>query len=290
MKRLALLTVCLFLLGTACVFAQNVTNATVETTQTTLMHEVYTYNAFGVAVEGTQNILTTTTSTNDQDQRQVTSTVTTNHLRSLGGSLKIVSSDLTSDSAADDGTDSQTTGNTTYTYNGNGQLAAAAGTADSTGNRGEDANGEALGTFDSATTESYEIRNGQAVRTQSETTGTNSGPDGEQTSDFNETTTYDYQLLAGSWQIMGETSNSATDARDGSSSDITKTKTYTRNGDGVCTGLAQAATGTQTQVNQNGGTTTFTMQNYEATADFDEKSGHYISGDNWDWVDNDANA
>jgi hypothetical protein len=293
MKRLALLTVCLFLLGTTCVFAQNVNNGTVNTTQTTLMHEVYTYNAFGVAVNGTQRILTTTTSTNDEGQRQVTVTETTNQLQSLGGSLKIVSSHLESDSASDDGASSHTEGDTTYTYNGNGQLAEAAGTAHTTGDRGQDANGEDMGTFVSDTTETYEVRNGQALRTQSATTGTNTGVGtNAETSTFTENTTYDYDLLAGSWQLMSETSHSRTDGRDGSFSDITKTKTYQRNGDGIVTGLSQTATGTQFQANgANGGTasgTTFTMQNYQATAAFDQKAGWYISGDTWDWVDNDA--
>ncbi len=288
MKRLAVLTVCLFLLGTVCACAQNVNNGNVTTTQNTLMHEVYTYNAFGVAVSGTQHIQTTTISTNDEGQRQVTVTETTNQLQSLGGSLKITSSHLESDSASDDGSSSHTEGDTTYTYNGNGQLGAATGTAHTTGDRGVDDQGEDLGTFVSDTEETYEIRNGQAIRTQSVTTGTNSGPDGEQTSEFNETTTYDYDMIAGSWQIMSETSNTVTNATDGSTSNITKTKTYTRDGNGVCTGIAQTATGTQTQVNQNGGTTTFTMQNYRADSAFDEKAGWYISGDSWDWVDNDA--
>ncbi|MDD2702388.1 MAG: hypothetical protein PHC33_00020 [Candidatus Omnitrophica bacterium] len=250
MKRLALLTVCLFLLGTACVFAQN---AAVTTTQTTNMHESYTYNAFGVAVSGTQRLLTTTISTNDEGQRQVTVTETTNQLESTGGSLKVVSSHLESDTASDDGANSHTEGDTTYTYNANGQLAGASGTAHTTGDRGrapnEDGEMEDLGTFESDTTETYEIRNGQALRTRSVTTGTNFGPDGEETSTFTETTTYDYDLVAGSWQLMSETSHSRSDSRDGSFSDITKTKTYQRNGDGIVTGLSQTATGTQFQAN-----------------------------------------
>ncbi|MFA5362530.1 MAG: hypothetical protein WC335_04700 [Candidatus Omnitrophota bacterium] len=291
MKRLAVLTVCLFLLGTACVFAQN---ATVTTTQTTNMHESYTYNAFGVAINGTQRILTTTTSTDEDGNRQVTVTETTNQLESTGGSLKIVSSHLESDSASDDGANSHTEGDTVYTYNANGQLAGASGTAHTTGNRGRDANGDDMGTFESDTTETYEIRNGQALRTRSVTTGTNTGiGEDAETSTFTETTTYDYELIAGSWQIMSETSHSRSDSRDGSFSDITKVKTYQRNADGICTGLSQTATGTQFQANgQNtDGTlsgTTFTMQNYTATSAWDAKAGWYISGDNWDWVDNDA--
>ena len=297
MKRLIVLTICLatglLLLGIGYAFAQNVTNTPVTSTQNTSMHEVYSYTAFGEAMSGTQTIKTVTTTTgqdkNGKTQTKTTTTTTTNKLEFIGGSLKISSSSMVSDSTGSDKSTSHTTGTTTYTYNANGQLQAASGTAHTTGNRGQDANGQDIGTFTSDTTDTYQIKNGQALRTSSTTTGTNYGVGGAKTGDFKEDTTFNYQIVAGSWQLMSEVTHTKSNEVNGSWTDITKTKTYQRDATGITTGLTQTATGTRFDstaknaagvvVGQN-----LHMSNYTSTTAVDPQVGWYISGDSWDWV------
>jgi hypothetical protein len=285
MKRLALLTVCLFLLGTTCVFAQN---AAVTTTQTSSLQEHYVYNTKGVAISGTQINTTTLTSTDQDGLTATTTTVTTNQLKSLGGSLKVISAHLVSDSTSTDESTSHTEGDTTYTYNGSGQLESAAGTANTTGNRGNDAEGNPIGTFTSATVETYDVRNGQAIRTQAVTDGTYLGINGEQTGTSRTTTTFDSDIIAGSWQLMSETTVARSDDRQGGWEETTTVKTHQRNGDGVETGLTQTKTGTRlrvTGIDANGNITRVNerLNNYVATAGTDPEDGWTIVDERWTW-------
>jgi len=278
------LTVLLVLFAAGNGFCQQTNNATVSSTKDLVIFESYANNAAGVQVSGTRRTVTTLTSVNDQGQRQVTLSDQTTTLRSLGGSgLKPVSVALSSDTNADDGSSSHTTGSTTYSYNGNGQLFDASGSADTTGNRGRDNNGQQIGTYTAHSTDSYAIQNGEALNNRSVTTGTNNGPDGASTSTFTETKTTQYQMIHGSYHTTSTTSNNATTGTDGSGSNITKTYTYQRDANGVATGMTPTQTGTQTIRDDQGGLINLTMQNYQGSAAYDPTFGYYINNESWQW-------
>lgn len=284
MKRIWILTtVVFFLAGGLNAFAATA-NPIISTSQNSTIHVEYIYNAYGVAISATEITTTTTRTVDDKGGWSETTTVQTAYSTWKGGSLKIDSASGTSDTKASDGSNSHTNFWTSYTYNANGQLAGASGGAHTTGDRGKDANGEPIGTFVSDTVDHYIIRNGQALRSSSVTTGTNYGPDGTKTSTFTETTNYAYQLIGGSWHLMGEVSTSTTNGIDGSTETITRTRTYSRDANGVCTGITQTATGTKTVVNENGGKTTYTMSNYQATFAYDSKVGWYLQKESYDWL------
>jgi hypothetical protein len=283
MNRIISLTVVFFLLATACALAQVVTGQTIQ------RHEFYRFNAYGVAIEGVSSELRTVTTENEDGEESVTVTESTTTLEYKGGSLKATSSTYTIDTAADDGSSSHTEGNTRYGYNASGQLANARGSSETTGEKSRDDNGDGAGTFSSETTETYEIRNGQALRTRSVTTGTERGSDGEITSTSTDTVDYEYELIAGSWQIMSETTTSDKDYTNGSTENVTTVKTYTRNANGICTGLSQTATGTAFEATGQNGTgtiagTTLTLQ-YTATSAFDAETGWYIDSIERNWVE-----
>jgi hypothetical protein len=284
MKRIGVLTAAIFLLvGGLNAFALDPTSPIVSTTQTSTIHVESIYNPYGVAISSTEVTTTITTTTNEKGETSTTTTISTSKSEWRGGSLKIISVTGTSDTTASDDSSSHTDFWTNYEYNDKGQLKGASGGSKSKGDRGKDADGQKMGTYESSTTDNYIIKNGQALRSSSKTTGTNYRPDGTKTSDFTETTNYSYQLIGGSWHIMGEVSTSTTNGVDGSTTTITKTRTYSRDANGVATGISQTATGTMTVVNENGGRTTYTMKNYQATFAYDPEVGWYLQKESYDW-------
>ena len=98
-----------------------------------------------------------------------------------------------------------------------------------------------------------------------------------------ETTAYEYSLVGGAWQLMKETSISATTQTDGGMENTTTTKTYTRDANGVCTGISQTRTGTSSTVGTSGGIYNYTLQDYSATPAFDAQQGWYISQESYNW-------
>ncbi|MCM8780764.1 MAG: hypothetical protein NC908_02420 [Candidatus Omnitrophica bacterium] len=253
------------------------------------------YNPYGVIVSSTEVTTTVTHTTDVNGGWSETTTVTTTTSSWRGGSLKIDSVSGTSNTNASDGSSSTTSFWTDYAYNANGQLSGASGGAHTEGNRGYDANGRPIGTFTSDSFDSYVIRNGQTLRSGSVTTGTNYGPDGTKISTFTETTEYEYAFIGGGWHLMSEVSTSTTvgeneyttptGERIRNTETITRVKTYQRNANGFCIGISQTTTGTKTEINEQGGISTYEMQNYQASATYDSKIGWYVSHDSYDWVE-----
>lgn len=179
---------------------------------------------------------------------------------------------------------SHTEFSTNYTYNDNGQLSGATGTSKTTGNRGKDSNGQKIGTYESTGVDNYIVKNGQALRASTVTTGTNFGADAKKTSGFTETTNYTNELMGGSWQATKETTVSDVKEVSGTTEKVTKTKTYTRDANGIATGITQAATGTRKVVNPNGGTSTFEIRDYKPEFKSDAKAGWYLAKESWTWL------
>jgi len=260
-------------------------NPITSVSEKTTIHVEYTYNAYGIAISSTQKTVTTTTTTNEKGETSTTTTtyISVNGWR--GGSLKIETTTGTSQNESVNGANSTTEFWTNYAYNDNGQLKGASGGGKTKGNRGKDDNGNELGTFESESEDIYEIRNGQAIKIKTVNKTVYYGPEGQKESDSTETTTYEYELIGGSWQLMKEVSVSNTEGTDGSSQTMTKTKVYQRDANGVCIGITQTASGTQTAVNGNGGRATYNLSNYDAKFAFDEEVGWYLADESWDWVE-----
>jgi hypothetical protein len=249
-----------------------------------VIHAEYMYDSHGNAISSSQTTTTTTTATNDAGQSSTTTTVSTNQSAWKGGSLKIQSSAQTSDTTADDGSKSHSASTTAYEYNELGQIKGTSGQTQTTGNAETDTGGQATSSYASSTVNTYIIRNGQTLVSSSETTGTNYATDGTTvTSTYTQTTTYEYSLVGGGWETSSETSTTNYAFTDGGSETKTIVKTYTRDANGVCTGITQTGNGTYNAVNSRGGTTTYQMQNYVATFAFDPEQGWYLQEESYDW-------
>jgi hypothetical protein len=83
--------------------------------------------------------------------------------------------------------------------------------------------------------------------------------------------------------LVKETSVYTSESIDGDEQTITKTRTYQRDANGVCTGITQTASGTYNAVGGSGGTQSYTMQNYKAEFKFDAEQGWYLANESWDW-------
>jgi hypothetical protein len=199
-----------------------------------------------------------------------------------GGSLKPDYSTSTSTTEGTDGSSSVTNSKVTYSYDGSGKLAAASGTAHTEGTLASDVNGESGGNYVSDQTTTYIIKNAQALPSQT-TTNTTSYLEGQVKSTSTEVTTFEYELIGGSWHLMSEVSNSSTSMTDGGSETRTTTKTYSRDANGVCTGISQTSSGTSVSVSETGGTSTYNMSNYSADFQFDEQNGWYLANETYDW-------
>jgi hypothetical protein len=199
-----------------------------------------------------------------------------------GGSLKPDYSTSTSTTEGTDGSSSVTDSKVTYSYDGSGKLAGASGTAHTEGTLASDVNGESGGNYVSDQTTTYIIKNAQALPSQT-TTNTTSYLEGQVKSTSNEVTSFEYELIGGTWHLMSEVSNSSTSMTDGGSETRTTTKTYSRDANGVCTGISQTSSGTSVSVSETGGTSTYNMSNYSADFQFDEQNGWYLANETYDW-------
>lgn len=290
MKKACALLIGLFFLG----WGISAFAGTPTTTQSSAIHIETTYNAYGVALSSTSTTTTVTTTSRETlvngQAKTITSTsktVQTVTSSWRGGSLKADTARGTAITSGDDGSSSTTEFWTDYSYDDKGRLKGATGGANTTGNRGKDAKDQPLGTSSSSTVDTYDIRNGVALKVKSETTGQNFGVDGQKTSDFRETSTSTYEIVGGSWQIMSETSVSLDTEIDGSTTATTTVKTYTRNENGVIAGITQTKTGEMKKATGEKGdltsAITYTIQNYVATFTFDPQQGWYLSNESYDW-------
>ena len=114
-------------------------------------------------------------------------------------------------------------------------------------------------------------------------TDTTTSLEGQTKSTSHDVTSFSYDLIGGTWHLMQEVTNSSTSSTDGGSETRTTTKTYSRDANGVCTGVSQTSTGTSVSVDDNGGTWTYDMSNYNAEFKFDSVLGWYMANESYDW-------
>jgi hypothetical protein len=281
----------LLALGQACVFAADTKTSTDIETKiiSSVKHVENFYNAFGVCYLSTERskTVTQTTSTTDDGGESKTNTSTTTQESYVvqtwkGGSLKVDYSVSTSTTQGTDGSSSVTNSRVDYVYDDAGRLQSASGTSTTTGTLASDAYGGSGGSYTSTSTTSYIIKNAQALPSET-VTDTTTTVEGQVKSTSHEVTTYEYELIGGSWHLMKEVSNSSTTMTDGGSEQRTTVKTYSRDANGVCTGISQTCTGTSVSVDDNGGTWTYTMTNYNAEFKFDDVLGWYLASETYDW-------
>lgn len=284
MKVIATAFVVLFALGQSGAYAADDEDPKpVTTTIISSVINVQTYyNAFGVAYMSTENTRTET-ETSDGDTTSTTISTSFTQQSWKGGSIKPDFSTSVSDTTNPDGSGSHTDSRVEYSYDGEGRLAAASGTATTDGTNADGANGESGGTYHSEQTTSYIIKNGQALPSQT-TTNTTQKLEGEVSGTSTEVTTFTYDLIGGAWHLMQEVSNYSYTATNGSTQNITTTKTYTRDANGVCTGLSQKKTGTRMDVGGTAGKTYYDMSGYYADIQWDDQQGFYVSYDKYKWV------
>lgn len=251
-----------------------------------VIHVHTEFNAFGVA---TRQVTTTTTTTTTSDGKGGTSTtveVSTAVATWHGGSLKTDTVHVNSRTDNSDGTWSESDYTDTYVYSPEGVLQSVSGSGTYTAV--DDKGHKYSGTI----TRTFIVRDGQALLTSSVTTGDILDKDGKHIGTFTNTTTInpdDYQYLGGSWVPMKVTSTSTTNWDSGSYQTITRVTTYTRNDQGVITGMSQTATGEYVEVTgQNGpgevARRTYTLQNYSCEIKFDSQVGWYVASEDYDWV------
>jgi hypothetical protein len=282
----------LFVLGQTCAFAADTSSSTNVNTNiiSSTRHVENFYNSFGVCYTSTEKSSTVTQTTSSSVVNGVTKTNTSTTTQESfvmqtwkGGSLKPDYSTSTSTTNGTDGSSSVTNSKVTYTYDASGKLSGASGTATTTGTLASDTNGQSGGTYTSTQTTSYIIKNAQALPSQT-VTDTTTSLNGQTKSNTHEVTSFSYELIGGTWHLMKEISNSSTTSTDGGSEQRTTTKTYSRDANGVCTGISQTATGTSVSVSETGGKSTYNMGNYSATFKFDSMNGWYMSGESYDWT------
>jgi len=292
MKRMCLLMLgMLFLIGGGVAFAADHTPTTVITASNTTMTVETYYNAYGVATMSIQNSSTTVTSTyTDEATGKVTTSTTTTKQKVTsawkGGSIKVDSMTGTSETSGDDKSSAHTDFSTTYEYDELGRLKGGTGSSTTTGDEGEDKDGKKKGTYESETTNSYEIKNGQLLNTSSVTTGTSKGSDGKQTSHSTTNTNNTYVLIGGNWVTSSSETKSRSDGdgeSTGSWTETTRTTTYQRDANGVMTGMSVDLKGTRRIQTGNGGFTNQTLT-YESQVSYDPKEGYYVSWDKQTWA------
>ncbi|MCU0650689.1 MAG: hypothetical protein MUC52_00445 [Candidatus Omnitrophica bacterium] len=278
-------------LGQTAAFAADNTSSTDINTKiiSSVKHVQNFYNAFGVCYTSTEHSTTvtqTTSNTNDGSESKTNTSTTTQESFVMqtwkGGSLKVDYSESTSTTEGTDGSSSVTNSRVDYVYNAGGQLVSASGKAHTEGTLASDAYDGSGGSYVSDQTTSYIIKNGQALPSQT-VTNTTSTVEGQVKSTSTETTTFEYELIGGTWHLMKEVSNSSTTMTDGGSEQRTTVKTYSRDANGVCTGISQECTGTSVSVDDNGGTWTYNMTNYNAEFEFDDVLGFYLASESYDW-------
>jgi len=298
---------------------------------------INTYNAFGNLVsskdcsdEVVRNSTTTKTTQPDGSVTNDTSVnYTVQHTETttsfIGGSQKVVrvagyvasggdpaKGTPGKDNPNADGSWSKTEFCNIYQYDQNGRLVGVTGgieTKDENGktikvssltkgNRGKDSEGKELGAYESYTIETYEVRNGQALKTKTETYSKNYGVDSESSivvSKTHTTSTFEYDLMGGSWVLTSVTEKSRSDtvsgASNGSYNEEEKVTTYHRNADGTLiddytllpdgTKNYKAITielkkYTSHTANGQGGFTDWKLGDYKYVIGFDEQQGYYL--------------
>ncbi len=296
-----------------------------------------TYNAFGSLMSSTdvsdQTVRTSTSSTTTQPdgttKTDETISYTVQHTETtttyIGGSQKVIKVEgyvVTGgdpakgtpgkDNPNEDGSWSKTEFCNIYQYDGNGRLVGVTGgieTKDDNGkaimvssvtkgDRGKDAEGKQLGSYESYSIDTYDVRNGQALKTKTESYSKNYGVEddtGKVVSKGHSTTTYAYDLMGGSWVMTSMTEKSRSDtvngASTGSYNEQEKVTTYHRNANGtLIDDYVLLADGTKSykaitvelkkyvshDANGSGGFSDWKLGGYTYVIGFDEQQGYYL--------------
>ncbi|MDD5347779.1 MAG: hypothetical protein PHT59_04110 [Candidatus Omnitrophica bacterium] len=274
----------IFIMGQAAVYAADSgQTSSVITDQSTNKTIHYTYNAYGVMTSSVENATITTTTTNEEGQASTTVQKSTTVSEWIGGSVKPVSSTGTIETKNAAGTvTDKGTFNTNYSYDSTtGALVGASGGGENWSYNTE------TGKLASHTTstDTYQIIDGQALRVKSTYSGTGYADDGSTAnSSISGSTTYNYEVIAGSHVLKSETSTQTTTMTSGeyTGSVITQTTTkgYTRNSNGQLTGLTLSGSGSN-ESHVNGGSKTYTKKLSDYTVKLDPEQGYYISDQWW---------
>ena len=284
--------ICALIMGISLLLGTTIAEATTTTLPTSTLKESTTiittfFNAFGVAIS---SISTTTTVVETKDANgNITTdrTVTTVNSTYKDGGVKTDRVHTVATQRNAQGNElSKNEFTDTYTYNDKGELTGVSGKGISVSKdqaRGHTNTGEITRTFI--------VRDGQALLTESKTTGTTKDRNGNQIGTFTNSTTIreaDYQYLGGVWVPMRQTSTTAFNRNNGDSQTITRVLTYSRNEHGVITGLTQTASGREVVVTGNRGpgevaSQTSVIDGYTITTAFDPQMGWYIAEENITW-------
>jgi hypothetical protein len=239
------------------------------------------YNSFGVITSSTTVSKQTvkTTSTNGETNKEITQTQTTTSTTTskwMGSSVKPIETKTSGTMTSSDGGQSTTTGTTTYTYTNSGKLESCAGESTTTGT-------QANSSYTSNRTETYVIKDGQAIIDTSSSNTTYNGPDGTNVGNSTSVTKYEYEMSGGSWQVIKETSTDNSTYTNGGEMRTTTTKTYTRDSNGVISDVSQTKTGTRVNITSTGGKESQTLVKYEAEFKYSEDHGWHITKDTETW-------
>lgn len=278
MKRICVLTIAtavFFLLVGASAFALD--PATIKPSETIKIDTVYSVNQYGVITGGQ----TTTTITGiDEDGRNF-STTQISYSSWKGGGLVVTSVDSTTRTYSSDGYDVTRKSYTTYTYDANGILTGGTGTSSVTGGKLENNQG----TFDSSTTNTYMVKDGQLLVTASDTSQTIKV--GTQASQYiSSKVTYTYALMGGQWVITSAKNEQNVSQPNGDYTKTVTTTTYTRNtANGIITAMSQVRTGERQETDATTGQKTkSTLKNYVCVYKQAVDGRWYIQQEKYDWV------
>ena len=286
-KRIGvLITALCLLLGQSMAFAES-NNVDTDLVSMTMVEETW-YNAFGVATNGQINnkstIVTKKKVTKDDGTEQIIESTTTSESTItsswMGGGLKAETIHSTTHTEGTDGSYSDSTADTVYTYDGSGRLAGASGTATSTS---VNEKGEVTTT---TTTTTYEIRNGEALEMSSHTTGTTTGVDGTVIATIDVSSKNTWKLEGGKWVLASTYTRSMTTGQGAYAGTYTKTErtvTYNTNGSGVVIGMSVSMEGRRTIQNGVGGFVNQCITGYSYTVGYDQQMGYFISWDKVTW-------
>lgn len=287
----ALALLCAVSLIAAPANAADVTGSKITETKliSTTRHVTNYFNAFGVCTSSTEVSTSVNQTTSvDKNGKETTSTTTTTQTSTStwkGGSVKVDKIEGSSETKGSDDSHSKSESTTIYTYDEDGKLQGASGTGTVTGDKGKDANGEDAGTYSSTSTDTYIIKNGQALRssTESNTTYYSAEDPSKEIGTSKDVLTVEYELKGGNWVAKTETttSHNVTPGDTTQTTDTVKVKTYTRDETGAITGISQTMTGTL--VYSGGQNYTYKLENYNATFKKDPKQGWYQEMEEYDW-------
>jgi len=266
----------LFLAGQPCAWAEETSTGPTKIIGSS-RETVNYYNAFGLCYKSTETSTMTTTAT-DGDTENTTYSVTTTNSVWKDGSLKVdtITGTSTTKNTAKIITDTSNY-TTTYIYDSLGRLQGASGVTTSFGTLPD--NG---GDYTATTTNTYTIKNGQALLSQSVTKQTVT-VDGQVKPESTQTVNYSYQLLGGINHIVKETMTYSGSENNGGSTNMSSVKTYERNENGSIINITQTKTGTSISIDDSTGASYRSELIYSSHFTEDPAHGWYMDLESTNW-------